>query len=372
MVLHYKYSYYRSIMKSAYKSIVVKIGTNALLSKNETLHKKRLKEIVNQLAKLHEEGVQIVLVSSGAMGCARALVPPASNRSPVEERQLLAAIGQVELMLAYRNAFKQKKKITIAQVLATKDDFRSRQHYLNMKQCFEVMLKERVIPIVNENDVVSVEELMFTDNDELAGLVTSMIQADALIMLTCVDGVLQKSSDNKEEVISVIHPEEKIDAIELNGKSSFGRGGMQTKLHIAKKLSSLGIATHIANAKTEDVVQKILSSEDIGTTFLPKAVKRSNTQRWLASSTVKQQGSIVVDEGAARVITSTKPSNLLPIGIRSLSGEFEKGDVVSVCDQNGTVIGVGKAAYDSRKLESSLGKKGQPAFIRCAYFVPLY
>src|SRR3989344_1075845 len=141
-------------MKLPYKSIVVKIGTNALLSTQNTLHKKRLKEIANQLADLHEKGIQVVLVSSGAMGCGRALVPVSSNRSPVEERQLLAAIGQVELMFAYRDAFK-RRSITIAQVLATKDDFRSRKHYLKMRQCFEIMLKENILPIVNENDVVS-------------------------------------------------------------------------------------------------------------------------------------------------------------------------------------------------------------------------
>ena len=174
-------------MRLPYKSIVVKIGTNALLSKRNTLHKKRLKDIANQLADLHEKGIHVVLVSSGAMGCGRVLIPASSSRSPVEERQLLAAIGQVELMFAYRNAFK-RRDIIVAQVLATKDDFRSRKHYLNMMQCFEIMLKENVIPIVNENDVVSVEELMFTDNDELAGLVTSMMEADALIMLTSVDG----------------------------------------------------------------------------------------------------------------------------------------------------------------------------------------
>ena len=358
-------------MKTSYKTIVVKIGTNALLSKNNSLHKKRLKDISNQLADLHGKGIHVVLVSSGAMGCGRALVPASSNRSPVEERQLLAAIGQVELMLAYRSAFKRRNMI-VAQVLATKDDFRSRKHYLNMRQCFEIILKENVIPIVNENDVVSVEELMFTDNDELAGLVTSMIQADALIMLTSVDGVMTDAKDRKKkEVVKVIQPEETTDGIEITGKSSFGRGGMKTKLHIAKKLSLLGITTHIANAATENILERILAGEEIGTTVLPKKVKRSSTQRWLASTTVEQQGSIVVDEGAVRAMTGAKPTNLLPVGIRTFSGSFKKGDVISVCNPQGIIIGMGKAAYDSRQLEKSLGKHGKLPFIRCAYFVPL-
>lgn len=358
-------------MKIPYKNIVVKIGTNALLSKNHTLHKRRLREIANQLANLHEQGLYIVLVSSGAMGCGRAIVQPSSNRSTVEERQLLAAVGQVELMWAYRSAFR-RRGITVAQVLATKDDFRSRKHYLNMKQCFEILHKEHVIPIVNENDVVSVEELMFTDNDELAGLVTSMMRSDALIMLTSVDGVMKDVKNRKKkEVIRLIQPEETMDGIEVKGKSSFGRGGMQTKLQIGKKLSSLGITTHIANAAAKHVLERILAGEEIGTKILPKNVKRSNTQRWLASSTVEQRGSIVVDEGAERAITAAKPTNLLPIGIRSFSGTFEKGDVISVRNLRGNVIGMGKAAYDSAKLEKNIGKKDQSAFIRCAYFVPL-
>ena len=358
-------------MRLPYKSIVVKIGTNALLSKRNTLHKKRLKDIANQLADLHEKGIHIVLVSSGAMGCGRVLIPASSSRSPVEERQLLAAIGQVELMFAYRNAFK-RRDIIVAQVLATKDDFRSRKHYLNMMQCFEIMLKENVIPIVNENDVVSVEELMFTDNDELAGLVTSMMEADALIMLTSVDGVMMDTKDGKrKEVIKIIRPDYTTENIEVSGKSSFGRGGMQTKLRIAKKLSSLGTVTHIANALTENILGRILAGEEIGTLILPKKVKRSSTQRWLASATVQQQGSIVVDEGAARAVTGAKPTNLLPVGIRSFSGSFKKGDVISVCNLRGKVIGMGKAAYDSKQLEKNLGKHGQLPFIRCAYFVPL-
>lgn len=358
-------------MKSSYKTIVVKIGTNALLSKKGALHKKRLKEVVNQLVDLHEKGIQVVLVSSGAMGCAHTLISPKSHCSPVEKRQLLASIGQVELMFAYRNAFK-RRSITIAQVLATKDDFRSRKHYLNMKQCFEILLKERVIPIVNENDVVSVEELMFTDNDELAGLVTSMIQADALIMLTCVDGVLAESTDGKtQEIINIILPEDNIDAFAFKEKSSFGRGGMETKIHVAKTVASLGTTTHIANAATPDVLSRIVAGEEIGTIVMPKKIKRSNTQRWLASSTTAKQGSIVVDEGVARVLTSDKPINLLPIGILSVTGEFEKDDVVSVCDLKGKVIGMGKASYDSIKLQKVLGKKGQTAFIRSAYFVSL-
>lgn len=358
-------------MKLPYKSIIVKIGTNALLSKHSTLHKRQLKDIANQLAGLHEKGIHLVLVSSGAMGCGRAMVSASFNRSPVEERQLLAAVGQVELMLAYRNAFKCRN-ITVAQVLATKDDFRSRKHYLNMMQCFEILLKEHVIPIVNENDVVSVEELMFTDNDELAGLVTSMMRADALIMLTCVDGVMKDANDGKtKEVIRVIQPEETTNSIEVTSKSSFGRGGMQTKLQIAKKLSSLGITTHIANAATKNVLERILAGEEIGTKILPKHVKRSNTQRWLASAAVEQQGTIVVDEGAERAITGAKPTNLLPVGIRSFSGTFEKGDVISVRNLRGNIIGMGKAAYGSGNLEKNLGKKGQLPFIRCAYFVPL-
>ncbi|MDA1208529.1 MAG: glutamate 5-kinase [bacterium] len=358
-------------MKPQYKTIVVKIGTNALLAEDGTVHTKRIVSIAKQIIHLRKNGVKVILVSSGAMGCARALISPSKARSPVEERQLLAAVGQVELMLAYKKAF-STSGITVAQVLATKDDFRSRGHYLNMRQCFEILLKEGVVPIVNENDVVSVEELMFTDNDELAGLVSSMMQADALIMLTCLDGVIAESSDSKtQKIIDVIDPSKTIDAIECKGKSSFGRGGMETKLHVAKNVSSLGITTHIVNAATSDILGRIVSGEKIGTTVLPKKVKRSSTQRWLASSTTAKQGSVTVNGCVADVLMSDKPINLLPIGILSVTGEFVKGDVVSVSSPKGKVIGIGKAGYDSAKLQKVLGKKGQTAFIRSAYFVPL-
>ena len=358
------------IVKSIVNTIVVKIGTNALLTKDGSVHKKRIVDIVNQIADLDKNGIKVILVSSGAMGFAKALIPNSKSRNPVEERQLLASVGQVELMLAYKKAF-GTRKITIAQVLATKDDFRSREHYLNMKQCFEILLKEGVIPIVNENDVVSVEELMFTDNDELAGLVASMIHADALIMLTCVDGVLLDFTDPSSPVVEIIKPNSSIKIPRCKGKSSFGRGGMETKLQVAKKLSAVGITTHIVNASEENILERILSGEKIGTTILPKRVKASGTQRWLASSATSHNGSVILDKGAEKVMMSDSPSNLLPVGIKSFTGDFKKGDVVCVANLSGKVIGMGKAAYDSATLKKNLGKRSQLPFIRTAYFAPL-
>ena len=305
------------------------------------------------------------------MGSARKLVPHSSKHNPIEERQLLAAVGQVELMFAYKNAF-AKYGITIAQVLATKEDFRSRKHYLNMRQCFQVLIEENIIPIVNENDVVSIEELMFSDNDELAGLVSSMIQASALIFLTNVDGVYDQMESGKQaKLLTTIDPDNILKSVRFGSKSSFGRGGMRTKVETAKKLSILGIPTHIVNANAENILIDILNGKSVGTLIPAKQSRHSRSQHWVANSQGHQKGEIVIDAGAAKVISADKPANLLPIGIKSSHGKFEKGDIVSVCNEHNQLIGMGKASYGSETLAKYIGKSGHQAFIRCDYFFPV-
>jgi len=355
-------------MNEDYKTIVIKIGTNALLTQEQTLNNQILSQLVAQINNLLEKDVRIVLVSSGAMASGEQAVGTLSSLSPVSERQLLAAVGQVELMLAYRNEFKKCDRV-IAQVLATKEDFRSRQHYLNMRNCFQTLLQQKIVPIVNENDVVSVEELMFTDNDELAGLVASMLDADRLIVLTNVDGIYV---DDKKTVLSEIGPDTSLENIKFGAKSSFGRGGIRAKLETAKRLSAVGIATHIVNANTENVIARLLEGEEIGTVILPmRDVRVSNSQRWVADSYGHQKGEIVIDDGAEKMMLSEKSANLLPTGICSCKGEFKKGDVVSICNEKGQLIGMGKASYGNDILEECIGKRSHRAFIRCNYFFPV-
>ena len=358
-------------MKSNYRTIVVKIGTNALLTKKGLLNQKTLKQLIFQIARLKKSGINIILVSSGAMGAGRSVVRPSSALNPVSQRQILAAVGQVELMFAYRNICK-KLDLTTAQVLVTKEDFRSRRHYLNMQQCFQALLEESIIPIVNENDVVSVEELMFSDNDELAGLVASMIQADALIFLTSVNGVFDQVNKGKDSKLMVtIDPDKALESVRCGSKSSFGRGGMRTKLETAKRLSALGIAAHIANANTKDVLTGILKGKTAGTIIPAKQSRHSRTQHWVANSRGYRKGEVIIDVGAAKVMTAESPANLLPIGIKSCHGEFERGDIVSVYNGQKRLIGMGKASYGNKTLAKYIGEPGHQAFIRCDYFFPL-
>ncbi|MFH0851584.1 MAG: glutamate 5-kinase, partial [Candidatus Peregrinibacteria bacterium] len=223
------------MQKSSYANIVVKIGTNALLTSQNTLDKGAIARLMQQAASLKKSNVKITIVSSGAVACGKSRMQQLKKPSAesVGERQLFAAVGQVELMLNYRSAA-QKHKLTVAQVLATKEDFRTRDHYANMRRCFDALHQEGIIPIVNENDVVSVEELMFTDNDQLAGLVASMIGADALVILSNIDGIFDRPIEEEgAELIKTFHPVKDMNRIRIGHKSSFGRGGMQAKLETA-------------------------------------------------------------------------------------------------------------------------------------------
>ncbi|MDD4628457.1 MAG: glutamate 5-kinase [Candidatus Peribacteraceae bacterium] len=358
--------------KASYSTIVVKIGTSALLTPRKTLNINALDELVRQIASLAEEHINVIVVSSGAVACGKDRLHDrkTSSAESVEERQLFAAVGQVELMAHYRTAL-QEHDLVIAQVLATKEDFRTRGHYANMSRCFEALRSAGVIPIVNENDVVAVEELMFTDNDQLAGLVASMVGADALIILSTVDGVFDRPLDRAgARLIRTIRPGEELGHIGIGRKSSSGRGGMQTKLDTARLLSSQGITTHIANAATPDVLLRILRGESTGTVVLPARTSLSKTRRWLANSAEHRRGSVTVDAGAGKALGAAQPANLLPVGIRSVSGTFRKGDVVSVMSEAGVAIGIGMAAYGNSVLAKCLGKRGHPAFIRADYFFP--
>jgi len=360
------------MQKSSYANIVVKIGTNALLTPQNTLDKGTVARLMRQIATLMNDHVKVTLITSGAVACGKSRVQQL-HQCPAEsvgERQLFAAVGQVELMLLYRLAA-QEHNVLVAQVLATKEDFRTRDHYANMQCCFNALHTEGVLPIVNENDVVSVEELMFTDNDQLAGLVASMIGADALIILSNIDGVFDRPLEEKgAQLIQTFHPVKDMHRIRIGHASSFGRGGMQAKLETAKSLSAQGITTHIAHAATPDILLRIRRGEAVGTTILPTRSRLSHTRRWLANSADHRCGSVTVDTGAGKALSADQPANLLPVGIRALDGAFQKGDIISVLDEKGMIIGLGMAAYGHSVLAKYMGKRGSPPFIRADYFFP--
>ena len=248
--------------------IVVKLGTNVLDDGNGQLDLTVIKGIVSQVAALKKKGHQIIIVSSGAVGAGKSLYNLSNEQDEAVKRQIYSAIGQVKLMNTYAEQFAQFG-LVCAQVLATKEDFTGKEHYENMKNCMMGLLKDDLIPIVNENDVVSLTELMFTDNDELAGLMAYMIRAHKLILLTNVDGIYTDSGNAGSTLIEQVAPNDSSIYEHISSsKSSGGRGGMKSKVDIAMRAVSKGIETHIANGRAENVLFQILDGEQTGTKFV--------------------------------------------------------------------------------------------------------
>lgn len=346
-----------------YKKVVIKIGSQVLTQKSGKLDLNILQNIVEQISILKKQGVEVVLVSSGAVAAGRAVINSYQNQDQLSERQVLASIGQVKLISTYSEFF-LPYNLLCSQLLATKEDFRDRDHYLNMKNAFQNLLRENIIPIVNENDVIGTSEISFTDNDELAGLIASMLNFDALIILTGVDGIF--TGDPKDPASKIIKQIKQTDDIEKylqQEKSSAGRGGMQTKCHIARRLASLGINTHIINGNKENIILNLFEKNDIGSTFVAEK-STSSKKRWIASSEGFEKEIIIVNQGAKEMLTKKgKAVSILPVGIIDFKYNFSKGDILSIEDEKGEVIGFGKAGYSSQKLAEVIGKKDQKPLI---------
>lgn len=345
-----------------YKRIIVKVGTKVLSTEDGKLDVATLKRLVEQIVAVKRKGVEVILITSGAMGAGRSLIK-LTGKDKIAEKQVLAAIGQVSLMSTYSEAFGSHNQLC-AQVLATKEDFRDKMHYLNMRTCFENLLSSGVVPVVNENDVVATTELLFTDNDELAGLVASQLNADAVLILTSVEGFLTGDQNDKD---SEVVPE-----IDFNNASSyekyispdktaFGRGGMLTKFNIAKKLTLQGIAVHFVNGKRKGVLTDLMSSKVLGTKFIPRS-KSSAVKRRIAYSEGLTKGSVQVNKCAEDLLISkTKIMSLLPVGVIGIHGEFNKGDIVEIVGENKQKLGFGIAEYSSTKAKELMGaKKARP------------
>src|SRR5680860_496966 len=249
-------------MQFRYHKITIKIGSNVLAKSDGTLNVSRIAHLVDQISFLRKNGVEVVVVSSGAVAAGRAVLQSSKKTDAVSQRQLWAALGQVKLIGRYSDFFGEQG-LVCAQVLTTKENFSSRGHYLNMKNCFTTLLENKVIPIVNENDTISVTELMFTDNDELSGLIASMVNSEALILLTNVDGVYNANpkAENAKLIRKIeINDNEPENAISAE-QSDFGRGGMLTKFRIAQKVAGDGIGVHVANGTSENVLIDLLDTD---------------------------------------------------------------------------------------------------------------
>lgn len=352
------------------KRIAVKIGSNVLTRKDGTLDITRMSALVDQVAELHHAGMEIVLISSGAVASGRSEVKVGKKLDSVSARQLYSAVGQAKLINRYYELFREHG-LMCGQVLTTKENFGSRTHYLNQKHCMEVMLEHGVIPIVNENDTISVTELMFTDNDELSGLIATMMGMDALIILSNIDGIYNGNpADSASQVIPVVERgKTDLASYVQTGRSSFGRGGMLTKCHIAQKVADEGIMVVIANGKRSDILLDLLKDLEATpcTRFLPAAKPVSSVKKWIAHSEGFAKGEIHINKGAEEALLAPTATSLLLVGVTQVVGDFEKDDIVRIVNEEGRLLGVGCAGYGSEEARALIGSRDRKPLVHYDY-----
>jgi glutamate 5-kinase len=340
-------------LKSA-KRVVVKIGSNVLTAKS-SLNITVIESISQQICVLLDKGLEVILVSSGAM--AAGLRKLAMNRRPDEipKRQAIAAVGQSGLMQAYEEAFGRFGK-KVAQILLTSDDLNNRKRYLNARNTLLTLLAWHVVPVINENDTIMIEEIKLGDNDNLAAMITLLMDADFLVNLTDIDGLFDKdprthSDARLIEQVTAFKKELEMFAGSIPG--ALGTGGMLSKIKAAKKVTSAGVPMIITKGDKPDILLELFSGEPHGTYFVPKEKKMTRRKCWIAY-TLTPRGSIVVDEGAARALLQNGKS-LLPSGIVSVEGDFGVGSAVSFMDRQMRVLGTGLVNYSADDIRAIMG-----------------
>lgn len=362
------------------RRITVKIGSNVLTRADGTLDVTRMSALVDEVAALHRQGIQVILVSSGAVASGRGELQGragASRLDAVSQRQLYSAVGQAKLINKYYEFFRDHG-VCCGQVLTTKENFSTRRHYLNQKNCMETMLAEGVIPIVNENDTISVSELMFTDNDELSGLIATMMNAEMLILLSNIDGIYTGSpADPASRLLPVVSDDMDLGQYIQAGHSHFGRGGMSTKYRIARKVAGEGIEVVIANGKRDGILAALVSPPATGeegsaavppcTRFLASPTSASGVKKWIAHSGDFSKGAITLNAGAVAALLSGRAVSILPVGVTDVEGDFEEGDIVRLLAADGKALGVGRAETDSDTARTLIGAKGQRPLVHYDY-----
>ena len=339
------------------KRIVVKIGSNILTDAKEGLDTRRVNLIAKDIACLADLGYEVVVVSSGAIAAGMKKLGLKEKPKEVKLKQASAAIGQSSLMWAYEKSFSEFHK-KVAQVLLTRDDFSDRRRYINSRNTLMTLLAYGVIPIINENDTVSTEEIKFGDNDNLAALVASLIEAERLIILSDVDGLYSDDPRVCPDAKIIEYVEEITPELEAKAKgpgSLVGTGGMYSKLLATKKALNHGVTVNIINGRKEGLLCSLLKGKHSGTLFKPKEEKLSSRKGWIAYSS-RAKGNIIIDDGAVKAIIQGGKS-LLPSGVVSVEGEFDIGDSVYCLDAKRNRIAKGLTNYSFSEVERIKGKK---------------
>ena len=337
------------------KLLVVKLGTGILTDKQNRLASSRIKILVGQIVRAKRTGHEIVLVSSGAVGAGMEALGYQKRPTRLEELQACAAVGQSRLMAGYQELF-AAHGLQAAQVLLTHADLQDHDRHLNARNTLMALLERGVVPVINENDAVSFTELTVGDNDKLSALVAALLPADLLMLLTTSDGLVRNYGKTNAKLISIVR---KIDAaiskLARGTESAASIGGMATKLEAAKVVVRAGIPMVIANGRARGIISSILAGKNVGTLFLPGAHRLKGRKRWIAFFH-HPKGMLVVDDGAKAAIRERGMSLLVP-GMIECTGGFASGDVVKICDRNGTEFARGISKYSFHAIESGMAKK---------------
>ena len=340
--------------------IVVKVGTSTLTNENGHLDIEKIRKIVLELSNLQDKGYDVILVSSGAVGAGMGLLNINEKPKTLAEKQMLSAVGQVSLMQIYQTLFKEHNKI-VGQLLLTKEEFSNRKRYLNMRNVCNAFLKRKIIPIINENDAIVSNALKIKvgDNDTMSALVSGLIDADLLIILSDIDGLYNKNP-RKYEDANLIHIVGDIneDIKNMAGAegSKFGTGGMVTKIIAAEMVTKIGTSLVIASGDEPKNITRIVEKENIGTLFVKKNKKISLRKYWLAYGPSKE-GALTIDNGAKTALKNGK--SLLSVGIKSVEGTFDKGAIVEIEDLKGKVIATGISNYSSEEINLIKGEQSE-------------
>ncbi|MDT8859675.1 glutamate 5-kinase [Alkalihalobacillus sp. MEB130] len=334
------------------KRIVVKIGSSSLTSRNGEISYRKLVHLVDEIAKIKDDGHELILVSSGAVSAGYRKLGFIERPTNLSEKQAAASIGQCLLMEAYSERFGSHGYVA-SQILITKSDFSDQKRYMNARNTIQVLLERGVVPIVNENDTITIKQLKFGDNDTLSAKVAGLVEADQLVILTDIDGLYD---DNPElnpqakllEVVHDITPE--IEAAAGDANSAIGTGGMCSKIEAVKISLAAGIETFIGDANKPNILFDVVSHEAKGTYFKPDAEQEDLDvkQHWIAFNS-GPSGEVIIDEGA-RVAITKEQNHLLPQGVHEVNGTFHRGDVVTIRHVNGEVIGRGLINYSAEQL----------------------
>lgn len=339
------------------KRVVIKIGSKALSNGGSSISKKILSNLVSSVCNLRKKGLEVILITSGAIVAGNKIFKINLKNLNIVKKQVLSSVGQINLMSMYSEIFKTKG-YKVSQLLLTNDIFQDRKRFLNVKTTLLELLKMGIVPIVNENDTVSIDEIMFGDNDILASKVSSMISADSLILLTDTDGLFDKNpKDNSSAKLINTISEDKFDRRVLkDSKKNISFGGMTSKIDAALNVSKYGIPTIIANGMKTKIIDKIFKYENVGTMIIPNIRTIKSRKQWIGMG-LKTAGKLLLDDGAIEAIIS-KGKSLLPSGIKSVEGRFVKGQQVEcISISTGQSIARGLTSYSSDELEKIKGKK---------------